>query len=113
MPSYSPEFKRNVALEALRGSSMRDMCRHLGVARNSITAWIDQYQAGAFDDVRGSFDHIQELKAQIASLERLAGKQAMEIEFLKGALSEKLQSKNVNTSVIIGPTVSRSAKDAS
>lgn len=39
---------------------------------------------GAFDEDAQAADLIQEYEAQIAALERLVGKQALELEFLKG-----------------------------
>lgn len=55
---------------------------------------------------------LQEYEARIAALERLVGKQALELEFLKGALKSAPRPKNVTTSVITGPAVSPSPKDA-
>ena len=54
-------------------------------ARNLIRVWVAKYEAGAFDDDAGAADLIQEYEARIAALERLVGKQALELEFLKGA----------------------------
>ena len=44
-----------------------------------------KYEEGAFDDDAQAADLIQEYEARIAALERLVGKQALELEFLKGA----------------------------
>ena len=54
----------------------------------------------------------QEFEARIAALERLAGKQALEIEFLKGALRSAPRPRSATTSVITGPMASASPKDA-
>jgi hypothetical protein len=48
---------------------------------------------------------LQECEAKIASLEHLVGREALEIEFLEGALS-------ATASVIAGPVTSLSPKDA-
>jgi transposase len=45
-------------------------------------------------------------------LERMVGRQALEIEFLKGALKNAPRPRNANTSVIVGPAASQSQKDA-
>ncbi|WP_441597674.1 MULTISPECIES: hypothetical protein [unclassified Ensifer] len=48
---------------------------------------VTKYEEGAFDDDAQAVDLIQEYEARIAALERLVGKQALELEFLKGALT--------------------------
>jgi hypothetical protein len=55
---------------------------------------------------------LQEYEARIAALERLVGKQALELEFLKGALKSAPRMRSDATSGITGPMASRSAKDA-
>ena len=57
-------------------------------------------------------DLLQEYEAKIAALERLVGRQALEIEFLKGALKSAPRPRSATTSVIAGPMVSPSPKDA-
>jgi hypothetical protein len=57
-------------------------------------------------------DLLQEYEAKIAALERMVGRQALEIEFLKGALKNAPRPRNANTSVIVGPAASQSQKDA-
>jgi hypothetical protein len=46
------------------------------------------------------------------ALERLVGKQALELEFLKGALKTAPRPKSATTSVVVGPGASASQKDA-
>jgi hypothetical protein len=41
----------------------------------------------------------------------MVGRQALEIEFLKGALKSAPRPRSETTSVIVGPTVSPSRKD--
>ena len=57
-------------------------------------------------------DLIQEYEARIAALERLVGKQALELEFLKGAPRGAPRPRSGITSVIAGPAVSLLPKDA-
>jgi transposase len=57
-------------------------------------------------------DLIQEYEAKIAALERMVGRQALEIELLKGALQHAPRPKGATASVVIGPVASRSAGDA-
>jgi transposase len=63
------------------------------ICRNLIRIWVQKYEAG------------------IAALERPVGKQALELEFLKGAVKSAPQPKSATTSVIVGPRVSASQKD--
>jgi transposase len=57
-------------------------------------------------------DLLQEYEAKIAALERMVGRQALEIEFLKGALKNAPRPRNANTSVIVGPAASPSQEGA-
>ena len=50
-----------------------------------IRVWVQKYEAGAFDEDAAAADLLQQYEARIAALERLVGKQALELEFVKGA----------------------------
>ena len=77
-----------------------------------IRLWVQKYEAGAFDEDNQTADLLQQYEARIAALERLVGKQALELEFLKGALKSAAQPRSGTTSVIVGPRGSASQKDA-
>ncbi len=66
--------------ETLHGLSNRH-----DLSRNLIRIWVDKYQAGALDEEVVAADLLETYGARIAALERLVGKQALELEFLKGA----------------------------
>ncbi len=110
--SHSVEFKRQVAQEFLTGETLHGLAKRHDVSRNLIRIWVQKYEQGAFDDDAQAADLIQEYEARIAALERLVGKQALELEFLKGALKSAPRPKNGSTSVITGPVASPSRKDA-
>ncbi len=110
--SHSVEFKRQVAQEFLAGETLHGLARRHDVSRNLIRVWVQKHEQGAFDEDAQAADLIQEYEARIAALERLVGKQALELEFLKGALKSAPRPKNGTTSVITGPTASPSRKDA-
>ena len=55
---------------------------------------------------------LQDYEAKIAALERMVGRQALEIEFLKGALNNAPRTRSASTSVITGPAASPLPKDA-
>jgi hypothetical protein len=85
---------------------------HLNICRNLIRVWVQKYEAGDFDEDAIASDLLQQYEARIAALERLVGKQALELEFVKGAVRNAPQPKSANTSVIVGPRASASQKDA-
>lgn len=109
--THSIKFKRQVAQEYLAGETLHGLSKRHDIARNLIRVWVRKYEEGAFDDDAQAADLIQEYEARIAALERLAGKQALELEFLKGAAKNALPSRSGTTSVITGPAASPSPKD--
>ncbi len=82
--SYSIDFKRQVAQEFLAGETLHGLARRHDVSRNLIRIWVAKFEAGAFDDDAQAADLLQEYEARIAALERMVGRQALEIEFLRG-----------------------------
>lgn len=110
--THSVEFKRQVAQEFLAGETLHGLAKRHDVSRNLIRIWVQKHEQGAFDEDAQAADLIQEYEARIAALERLVGKQALELEFLKGALKSAPRPRNGTTSVITGPTASPSRKDA-
>jgi transposase len=110
--SHSVEFKRQVAQEFIAGETLHGLAKRHDVSRNLIRIWVSKYEAGAFDADAEAADLIQEYEARIAALERLVGKQALELEFLKGALRNAPRLRSGTTSVITGPVVSPLPKDA-
>jgi transposase len=86
--SHSIEFKRQVAQEFLAGETLHGLAKRHDISRNLIRVWVERYQAGAFDEDAAAADLVQQYEARIAALERLVGRQARELEFLKGALRD-------------------------
>ena len=93
--SHSIEFKRQVAQEYLTGETLHGLAKRHDISRNLIRVWIEKYEAGAFDEDAQAADLIQVYEARIAALERLVGKQALELEFLKGARRQGLRPASV------------------
>ncbi len=110
--SHSIEFKRQVAQEFIAGETLHGLAKHHDVSRNLIRIWVRKYEQGAFDDDAQAADVIQEYEARIAALERLVGKQALELEFLKGALRNAPRPRSGTTSVVTGPATSALPKGA-
>ena len=109
--SHSIEFKRRVAQEFMAGETLYALAKRHDVSRTLIRVWIKRLEAGALDEEAQAADLLQEYEAKIAALERLAGKQALEIEFLKGALRSAPRPRSATTSVITGPMASPLPKD--
>ena len=100
--SHSIEFKRQVAQEFIAGESLYALSKRHDISRQLIRVWVQKYEAGALDEDAQAADLLQEYEAKIAALERMVGRQALEIEFLKGALKNAPRPRSVNTSVIAG-----------
>src|ERR1700687_3725459 len=110
--SHSVEFKRQVAQEFIAGETLHGLSKRHDISRQLIRVWVQKYEAGALDEDAQAADLIQEYEAKIAALERMVGRQALEIEFLKGALKNAPRPRSAPTSVIVGPGASPSQKDA-
>jgi transposase-like protein len=110
--SHRIEFKRQVAQEFIAGETLHALSSRHDVSRNLIRIWVRKFEAGAFDDDAQAADLLQRYDAKIAALERMVGRQALEIEFLKGALRSTPRPRSASTSVITGPVAFPSPKDA-
>jgi transposase len=110
--SHSIEFKRQIAQEFLAGDTLHGLEKRHDISRNLIRVWVERYQAGAFDEDAAAADLLQQYEARIAALERLVGKQALELEFLMGGQRNAPPARSGPTSAIAGPKVSPSPKDA-
>jgi transposase-like protein len=110
--SHSVEFKRQVAQEFLSGETLHGLAKRHDLSRNLIRIWVEKYEAGALGDDARAADLVREYEARVAALERLVGRQALELEFLKGALKNAPRQRSAATSVITGPAGSPLPKDA-
>jgi transposase len=110
--SHSVAFKRQVAGEFIAGETLHALSKRHDISRQLIRIWVGKFEAGALDDDVEAADVLQEYEAKIAALERMVGRQALEIEMLKGALKHAPRGRSANASVVTGPVVSRSAGDA-
>jgi transposase-like protein len=109
--SHSIEFKRQVAQEFIGGETLHALSKRYDISRQLIRIWVQKFETGAFDDDARAADVIQEYEAKIMALERMVGRQALEIEFLKGALKNAPRPKSATTSLITGPAAYPSQKD--
>ncbi|WP_131113309.1 transposase [Lichenihabitans psoromatis] len=109
--THSVEFKRQVVQEYLAGETLHGLAKRHDLSRNLIRIWVDKFQAGALDQDLGAADLLQAYEARIAALERLVGKQALELDFLKGASHASLRPKSVPVS-LAGPAACLSQRGA-
>jgi transposase len=109
--SHSAAFKRQVAQEFVAGETLHGLSKRHDISRQLIRIWVGRFEAGALDDDVQAADLLQEYEAKIAALERMVGRQALEIEFLKGALKSAPRPKSETTSAIAGPLDSPSRRD--
>ena len=65
---------------------MYGLAKRHDICRNLIRVWVQNYEAGDFNEDAQAADLLQQYEANIAALEQLVGKQALELEFLKGAV---------------------------
>ena len=110
--SHSIEFKRQIAQEFIAGETLHALAKRHDLSRNLIRIWVKKLEAGAFDEDARAADLLQDYEAKIAALERMVGRQALEIEILKGALKNAPRTRSASTSVITGPAASPLPKDA-
>jgi len=110
--THSIEFKRQVVQEFLGGESPPALAKRHGISRNLIKIGVAKYEAGGLDSDAAAADVLADYEARIAALERLVGKLALENEFLRGASRPVRQPRSASTSVVAGPLVSQSQKDA-
>ena len=114
MPKYSQysiAFKRQLVDEHLSGTSVHALSRRYDVGRALIRLWARKAQAGGLDDDTVTAAMMEEYEARIEALERLAGKQALELEFLKRALRIEASRPSAGPSVTSGPKASASRED--
>jgi transposase len=111
--SHSVAFKRQVAEEFIAGEALHALSKRHDISRQLIRIWVGKFEAGALDGDAQAADLIQEYEAKIAALERMVGRQALELELLKGALKHAPRPKGATTSVVTGPLASPSPGGAS
>ena len=86
--NHSPNFKAKVALAAVRGEkTLAELAQEFDVHPNQISEWRGQLlerAASVFGGEEGKKDPAVDLKALHAKI----GQQALEIDFLSGALGK-------------------------
>ena len=107
--SYSLEFKRQVAQQYLTGEMpLARLAREHDISRNLIRVWIAKYEAGEFDDEQVQGDWLAQYQTRIAELERKVGQLVMENDLLKKTRPSVERPSGATSSIVSGPTGSRS-----
>ena len=85
---FTPEFKAEVVLEALRGeSSQAELCRRHNLSQDQLSKW-KQQAVEHFSSLFTSADQqSSEATERIAELERLVGRLTLSMEIQKKALT--------------------------
>jgi transposase len=87
--THSVEFKQQVSQEYLGGETLHALSKRYDISRNLIRIWVEKYQAAALDEDTATADLLQTYEARVVALERLVGKQALELDLLKGAQRQR------------------------
>jgi transposase len=86
--NHSPEFKAKVALAAVRGDkTLAELSEQFGVHATQIAQWKTQLLEHA-SSVFGQAHQADEAAVDLKALHAKIGQQALEIDFLGGALSK-------------------------
>ena len=73
--SHSIELKRQVAQEFVAGETLYGLAKR----RQLIRVWVEKYETGHLDEDAQAADLLKEYEAKIVALERMVGRQALEI----------------------------------
>jgi transposase-like protein len=84
--SHSAAFKRQVAEVFIAGETLHALAQRHDISRQLIRIWVGKFEACALDGDVQAGDLLQEYEAKIAALERMVGRQALEIELLEHAV---------------------------
>ena len=92
---YSPQFKFDRALEAIKNDNLSEISRKYGVSVNILSKWRSELLAKGAQTFANSPDKEKnQLKAKIAKLEQMLGKKEVELNVLKN-FSDFYESENM------------------
>ena len=84
--NFTPEFKAEVVLEALRGeSSQAELCRRHNLSEDPLSKWKQQAVENITTGFTSTDKHANEATERIAHLEQLVGRLTLSLEIQKKA----------------------------
>ena len=84
--NFTPEFKAEVVLEALRGeSSQAELCRRHNLSEDQLSKWKQQVVENVASVFTSTDKHSSEATDRIAQLEQLVGRLTLALEIQKKA----------------------------
>ena len=109
---FSAEFRIGVARRILGGESVSKIHRELGVKRSVLYRWRDAYRKdgeaglqraagrppGVPNPIQPAGSEAEQLRQQVAQLERKVGQQAVQLDFFKRAFKRVKESSRANAS---------------
>ena len=85
--NFTPEFKAEVVLEALRGeSSQAEVCRRHNLSEEQVSKWKQQFLENVTSLFESKDKPSKEERERIAELEHLVGKLSVALDIQKKAL---------------------------
>ena len=90
--AFNKEFKLQVVKEYDNGIPVAEICRKYEIDRSLIYKWLKQLKKTPHNPFPGKGLRSTD-KAKMAEMERIIGRQALEIDFLKKALN-RMKGKN-------------------
>lgn len=91
---YSPQFKFDRSLEAIKTDNLSEISRKYGVSVNVLSNWRSEFlKQGARIFSTSPDQETNQLKAKIAKLEQMLGKKEVELNVLKN-FSDFYESQN-------------------
>lgn len=112
-PSFSSEFKRQVAEERLSGErSQAEQCRRHELSPALVRDWIRKYETGALDGEPLPTPRERDLERRIAALERKVGQLTLENEPLKEGAQRSALLRSERSLIVSGPMSSPSRPGA-
>ena len=82
--TYTPQFKFNLAKEAIKTNNLSEISRKYNVPVNVISIWVKRLNEQGFHVFETSPDQQnKQLKNKIANLEQMVGKKEVELNLLK------------------------------
>ena len=86
--TFTPEFKTEVVLEALRGeTSQAELCRRHNLSEDQLSKWKQQFLENAVSVFAPTDQQSNEAAEHIAHLEHLVGRLTVALDIQKKALT--------------------------